>query len=429
MKFRPIVLTAAAVVVFAACGPAAATKSPSSVTPTVAPSVAPSAMSMAPSDAMSTAPSGSATADVMTDTAAADLRTKLDLALGEHIIFASKATGAALGGRADEFGAYGDLLNKNGTDIGAMIGSVYGPEAADAFNKIWSAHNGFFVDYTTGVAKKDQAMQDKAVKDLTETYVPDFSKFISDATGLPLEAVTDLTTQHVLQTKAIVDAQGKKDWKGAYAAIRTGYAHMQMIGDAIAPAIAAKFPDKIAGDPANKGVDLRVGLNLLLQEHLYLASDATGSALGGRNDEFAAAGDALNTNGTDLGAAIGSVFGDPAKDQFNQIWSAHNGFFVDYTTGVATKDKAKMDKAVQDLTTVYLPQFAEFLAGATGLPNEALTGLIKEHVLTTKAIVDAQGAKDFKGAAAADRTAGQHMEMIGDPLAKAIVASMPDKFR
>ena len=423
MKFRPIILTAAAVVVFAACGSSAATKAPST------PGVAPSDAMMSHDPAMSASPAGSATTgEVMTDTAAADLRTKLDLALGEHIIFASKATGAALGGRNEEFAAYGDLLNKNGTDIGAMIGAAYGKDAEDAFNKIWSAHNGFFVDYTTGVAKNDKAMQDKAVKDLTTIYVPQFADFIAGATGLPKDAVVSLTTDHVLQTKAIVDAQAKKDWKATYAAIRTAYAHMQMIGDAIAPAIAAKFPDKFAGDPSNKGVDLRVGLNQLLQEHLYLASDATGAALGGRNDEFAAAGAALNANGTDIGAAIGSVYGDAAKDQFNQIWSAHNGFFVDYTTGVATKDQAKMDQAVKDLTTVYLPKFAEFLAGATGLPNDALTALIKEHVLTTKAIVDAQGAKDFKAAAAADRTAGQHMEMIGDPLAKAIVAKVPAKF-
>jgi hypothetical protein len=46
------------------------------------------------------------------------------------------------------------------------------------------------VDYTTGVATDDQAMQDKAVQDLTEQYVPGFSELIADATGLPLDAVT-----------------------------------------------------------------------------------------------------------------------------------------------------------------------------------------------------------------------------------------------
>jgi hypothetical protein len=271
-------------------------------------------------------------------------------------------------------------------------------------------------------------MQDKAVQDLTTVYVPDFSALIAGPTGLPLDAVTGLITDHVLQTKAIVDAQAAKDDAAAYEAIRTAYAHMQMIGDALATAIVGQNAAAIEGDPNTAGAGLRVALNQLLQEHLYLASFATGSALGGRADEFAAAGGALNTNGTDLGAAIGSLYGDEAKDQFNQIWSAHNGFFVDYTTGVATKDQAMQDKAVEDLTTVYVPAFADFLAGATDIPRDALVSLITDHVLTTKAIVDAQATEDWTAAAAADRTGAQHMQMIGDPLAGAIVAKLPEKF-
>ncbi|MDQ6900623.1 MAG: hypothetical protein M3072_14150 [Candidatus Dormibacteraeota bacterium] len=121
-----------------------------------------------PNTTTSSAKPSSAPASVaVTDSKAADLRTKLNLLLGEHLILASKATGAALGGRSDEFAAYGDALNKNGTDIGAMVGAAYGADAQNKFNQIWSAHNGFFVDYTTGVAKNDKAMQDKAVGDLT----------------------------------------------------------------------------------------------------------------------------------------------------------------------------------------------------------------------------------------------------------------------
>ena len=402
-----------------ACASGAGTSSSPGASTMSMPSMAPSTGSASPAGSMGAA---------VVDSPAADLRVKLDLLLGEHIIFASKATRAALIGHSEEFAAYGGLLNSNGTDIGEMIGAAFGSAAKDSFNKIWSAHNGFFVDYTTGVATKDQAKMNKAVSDLTTIYVPQFSDLIAGATGLPKDAVVKLTTDHVLQTKQIVDDQAKNDWKAAYADIRLAYAHMSMIGDPIAKAIVAKLPDKFAGDAANKGVDFRVALDNLLQEHLYLATDATAAALEGMSDEFQAAGGALNTNGTDLGAALGSVYGDAAKDGFNKIWSAHNGFFVDYTTGVATKDQAKMDKAVSDLTTMYLPQFADFLATATGLPNDALTALIKEHVVTTKAVVDAQGTKDYAAASKADQTAGRHMEMIGDPLAKAIVAKVPDKF-
>jgi len=207
------------------------------------------------------------------------------------------------------------------------------------------------------------------------------------------------------------------------------YAHMQKIGDPVAEAIAAKKPDLFPGDAKNKGVEFRVALNELLQEHLYLATSATDAALGGRTDEFTAAGDALNKNGTDLGAAVGSIYGTAAQTQFNGIWSAHNGFFVDYTKGVAAKNKAQMDKAVSDLTNTYIPQFSQFLAGATGLPADAIAGLTKDHVLTTKAVVDDQGKKDAAAAASADRMAAQHMQKIGDPPAKAIVAKVPNKFQ
>jgi hypothetical protein len=73
---------------------------------------------------MSPSASGSPAAgsDVMSD--AANLRVDLNYLFGEHLILASKATNAALGGRQAEFDAYGSLLNTNGTDIGAAIGSL-----------------------------------------------------------------------------------------------------------------------------------------------------------------------------------------------------------------------------------------------------------------------------------------------------------------
>ncbi len=389
------------------------------------------AESMAPRESMemeSTEP-----AESMDDTggdvnsAAATLRTDLNYLLGEHLILAAKATGAALDGRTDQFEAYGGLLNTNGTDLGGAIGSIYGAEAEDEWNRIWSAHNGFFVDYTTGVATDDAALAEGAVEDLTTVYVPEFSAFLAGATGLPEDAVAELVTDHVLQTKAVVDAQASGDWEAAYEAIRAAYAHMSMIGDALAPAIAEG--NDIEGEADSAAVDFRTALNQLLQEHLFLASFATDAAIDGRDDEFGAAGAALNTNGTDLGAAIGSLFGAEAEDEWNRIWSAHNGFFVDYTTGVATDDQAIKDQAVEDLTTIYVPEFSAFLAGATELPEDALADLITEHVLTTAAVVDAQGAGDVAAAADADRDAAMHMRMLGDPLAEAIVAAQPESFQ
>ncbi|HEX9315282.1 MAG TPA: hypothetical protein VGA71_07745, partial [Actinomycetota bacterium] len=129
-----------------------------------------------------------------------------------------------------------------------------------------------------------------------------------------------------------------------------------------------------------------------------------------------------------LGSAIGGLFGADAGTQFNAIWSAHNADFVEYTTGLATNDKTKQDDGVKQLTTVYIPQFSKFIADATGLPLDAVTGLVADHITTTKAVVDDQAAKKQPDAAKADLMAAQHMQKIGDPLAKAIVAKLPAKF-
>ncbi|MCA1572736.1 MAG: hypothetical protein LC798_21070 [Chloroflexi bacterium] len=395
-SWKPTSLLLVGLLALAAC---ASTTPGSSTAPSAVQSSTPA--SDAPESMAPESPEASMDMDMGDETAintdAANLRTDLDYLLGEHLILAAKATGAALDGRTEQFEAYGGLLNTNGTDLGGAIGSIYGDEAANEWNRIWSAHNGFFVDYTTGVATDDAALAEGAVEDLTTIYVPEFSAFLAGATGLPEDAIAGLVTDHVLQTKAVVDAQAAGDWGAAYEAIRTAYAHMQMIGDALAPAIVEG--NDIEGEANSAGVDFRVALNQLLQEHLFLASFATDAAIGGRDDEFAAAGAALNTNGTDLGGAIGGLFGTDAEDEWNRIWSAHNGFFVDYTTGVATDDMAVMDQAV-----------------------------ITEHVLTTAAVVDAQGAGDAAAAAGADRSAATHMRMLGDPLAEAIVAAQPESF-
>ena len=174
---------------------------------------------------------------------------------------------------------------------------------------------------------------------------------------------------------------------------------------------------------------LRVALNNLLQEHVYLAALATGAALEGRTDDFKAAAKALDANSVDVSKAIGSVYGAGAEQAFLPLWRKHTGFVVDYTTGLAANDKAKQDKAVAGLVA-YTQDFGAFLHSANpNLPADTVAGLVKEHVLTLKAVIDAQAAKDPVKADEALRMAGGHMAMIADPLAAAIVKQFPDKFQ
>jgi hypothetical protein len=374
------------------------------------------------------APKAAAGNPAKTDSAAGNLAVTLTNALSEHVWLAAVATNAALAGNGKSFEAAAAALDGNSNDIAAAVGSVYGKEAQDAFSPLWKKHIGFFVSYTQGVAAKDTAKTDKAVSDLL-AYATEFAAFLESATDkrLPKDAGTAAVKEHILTLKAVVDAQAAKDFTTAYSSLGHAYRHMRMIGVALGGAIDDQ--KSLDGSVTDKPVDLRLTLNQLLTEHVWAASSATGQALSGNEAGFKGAAATLDKNSDDLSAAIGSVYGKDAQDAFSPLWKKHIGFFVDYTQGVAAKDKAKMDKAVADLTA-YASEFGAFLESATdkGLPKDAVASLVTSHILGLKDVVDAQAAKDFTTAYAKLRDAAGHMGMIADPLAATIVKQMPEKF-
>ncbi|MGE3594480.1 MAG: hypothetical protein AB7N70_02955 [Dehalococcoidia bacterium] len=361
------------------------------------------------------------------NTKAAELRTVLNGLLSEHVALASSATAGALGGRQAQFDGAAAALDDNSVDLSKAIGSVYGAQAEQAFLPLWRKHIGFFVDYTQGVAAKDQAKQQKAVADLTQ-YAQDFGAFLAAANpNLPKETIAGLVTDHVLTLKAVVDAQASGDQARQYAAIREAYGHMHMIADPLAGAIVTQFPDTFPGDAGSKASTLRSQLNTIEREHVYLAARATGAALGGREAEFKAAADALDANSVDLSKMIGAAYGTDAERAFLPSWRKHIGFIVDYTEGLAAKDQAKQQKAVADLTS-YSQDFGAFLNSANGLPKDAVAALVMDHILTLKTVIDAQAAGDQAKVYDSLRSAMGHMQMVADPLAEATVQKFPDKF-
>ena len=178
---------------------------------------------------------------------AAELRAGLNTLLSEHVLLAASATGAALGGRAEEFKSAATALDANSVSISKAIGSVYGPDAEAAFLPLWRKHIGFVVDYTVGLATGDKAKQNKAVSDLVG-YTEDFGAFLSSANpNLPKSAVAELVKGHILTLKDVIDAQAAKDYGKAYSALRTAAGHMHMIADPLAEAIVKQFPDRFVG--------------------------------------------------------------------------------------------------------------------------------------------------------------------------------------
>lgn len=403
-----------------ACGLIPTLSRPTPVPPTLTqvPTVAPTAV-------VPTVPPVTANA-----TKSATLRVTLERLLSEHVILTASATGAAFDGRDADFKAAADALDANSVDLSSVVGSVYGDAAEKQFLSLWRRHIGLFVDYASTLIVKDKTKQDRVANDLLG-YSDEFGNFLNAANpNLPKDVAADLVKTHIQTVKDVIDAQAAKDSRQVYPTIRKAFAHMDLIANPLAGAIAKQFPEKFDGNPGASASTLRTSLTMLLTEHVYLVSAVAGATLRGNKAEFNAAAEQLNGNSMDLSRAIGSVYGSDVERVFAPLWAKHIGFFVDYTTGLANKDKAKQDKAVSDLLG-YPSEFGNYFTTVTNkaLPADAVSDVAKDHLLTLKDVIDAQAAKDYGKQYAALRKAFVHMSTIADPLADAFVNQFPDKFK
>ncbi|MPZ87720.1 MAG: copper amine oxidase [Nitriliruptorales bacterium] len=169
--------------------------------------------------------------------------------------------------------------------------------------------------------------------------------------------------------------------------------------------------------------DLRITLERQLGQHALLAVEAMRAGVAGA-DHFEAAGASLAQNTDDLTESIRLVYGDEGADTFNELWSNHIDFFVQYTVGLAEGDQEAQDTAIERLDQ-YRQDFGAFLEGATEgeLPQNAVADLLQMHVDQLVAQIDAFAADDFSTAANQTREAYAHMFPTAQGLAGAIVAT------
>jgi hypothetical protein len=332
---------------------------------------------------------------------AADLRTKLDLLLGEHVmVVAKQATAAA--NKTEEHAPYTSLLIANTNSLVDVIRSAYGNTAASQFEKSWGIQNGYLVDYTIGLVSHNEAKSNGAKSGLANGFVPDYAKLITSITQIPVDQVTQLETRQVTVMQQVIEDAAAQSYPKMYVDLRAAYAITSGVGDLLAARTAQLFPDKFPGDLSSKAADARASLNSLLQEHSYLATMTTDAAAAQRTNEQNGAAAALGANADALGKLFTDIAGAGAGTQIAQLWGSRNSDLIAYaTSGDAT--------ARQGLTEKFITRFY----GVTPLGSDSL----RDQVLATIKVIDDQRTKNFKVVAGDDRAAAAAMQAVANHIA------------
>lgn len=354
-------------------------------------------------------------------TGAVELRAKLEQFLGQHAILTVRLTRARLRDDGDLAQAADAALSKNTEDMGQLIGSVYGADAADDFEELWFEHVTYLFNYARGVADGDAEIQAEARTKLDD-YTGKLSEFLATATNqaVPASAARSALQMHADMLLQQTDAYARGDYDRAFALERESYAHMFPLGKTLAAGIVTGSGAALPEDFDSPARQLQSSLGMALGEHAELAVDAMRSGLSGAPD-FLAAAAALDANTREITAVVESIFGAEGASAFMTLWADHIDAFVSYTQALAAGNNAQRDAARARLEQ-FNANFAAFLSTATqdrlGAPALADAFVMHEDFLLRQ--INAYAQRDYSTAHQLSFDAYQHMFALAAQLATAI---------
>jgi|GEM_PF-1161979 len=185
---------------------------------------------------------GSMSAEPTTTTPAADLRVTLNSLLRQHVNLGMIALYNVID-NDDATAASVEALDDNTNELAATIGSVYGDDAEDAFDKIWSDHIGYFANYATGLRTNDSDMREEAEDEL-RGYQTKISTFFNGA--LPAIEKSTVVAGSGDHKDLLIEAMNEYadgDYDAAYATQREADKQIAGIANLLSKEIVKQNPD------------------------------------------------------------------------------------------------------------------------------------------------------------------------------------------
>lgn len=377
------------------------------------------------------------------DTSAADLRLNISNLFSTHFIYQTEVALLSYH-EAKEGGPTGEGLAEaqeqlvaNGGDLTAAIKSVYGQEAADAFDKIFDTQYDDSAGYGAAVASGDQEKIDQIKKDLLETFPTDLGTLLSEATGgnLPKDTAITVLQEHEKDVMQFLENSIEGNFEEAYAEFSEGYERMFTVGTALSSAIVTQMPEKFENTKAvSPAADLRATFSQLLGEHFYYQTatsiEAYEAAAGEGGEAFEAVSEKQEANAEKMTAAVNSLYGQEAADAFSEIFSTQYEDSEALGVAVAEGNTEKVNEITDNLLNTFAVDLGTLLSGATEgkLPKDTAISVLQQHEQSTIDILNSYVEGDYQAVYETFTEGHALMFTIGKALSGGIVQQMPENF-
>ena len=363
------------------------------------------------------------------DTSGIELRTTLDSLLSEHYALAIDSMMKTYD-EDEAADAATEALDANTRDMEPVIASVYGEEGGAAFTAIFEQHNTGTDDYATAVKNGDEEMQQQALEEI-DSFTEEMAAFLSEATegNLPEEGAKQALREHEDFVQNTFDLYVSGEYVEAYTSYLDGFKQIFGAGSAIGGAIATQFPDQFT-NPNTPAGDFRATVNRIAAEHFALAQLSMTKGFNGSED-FDFADWAQDQNTEEFRAAIASIYGEEASEEFVRIWNNdHISAQGELAGATASENTEAIDGATHTLTDTFATELGTFFNTATEdrMPLEETIENIQTH---ENSVIDAFNfytSGDYGTSYESYRTGYAIMFDIGAGLSAAIVDQFPENF-
>ena len=175
---------------------------------------------------------------------ASDLRSGLVRMGTEHMVLTDKAVADALDG-SPAAAESAKLLYKNGNDIAAAVGSVYGKDAETTFNTVWKLHLDQFVNYAVASKQGDEGAKSAALAKIDEQYTKPLAAYLAKANpNLPEKTLESSLREHVQMTARMIDDHVAGKYADESMELTNASKHLEGLMSTLAAGIVKQYPDK-----------------------------------------------------------------------------------------------------------------------------------------------------------------------------------------